>query len=145
MNDCFNDSYILIQQLMKIFIDLNKASVTFYNFLAFKKFRTTQMYHYGWICRDFCSTKMQSCHIIFVVERFLIRLSILCNFIVASVKLTKKTMTFYLFDVFYDCIQRTAIFFISNFTTNQFMYTNFHLVYATYCLLVEYRKEFLIT
>lgn len=59
MNDCFKDSYILIQQLMKIFIDLNKASVTFYNFLTFKKFRTSQMYHYGWICRDFCSTKMQ--------------------------------------------------------------------------------------
>lgn len=94
MNDCFNDSYILIQQLIKIFIDLNKASVTFYNFLAFKKFRTTQMYHYSWICRDFCSTKMQSCHIIFVVERFLIRLSILCNFIVASVKLTKKLWHF---------------------------------------------------
>lgn len=33
---------------------------------------------------------MQSCDIIFVAERFLIRLSILCNFIVASVKLTLK-------------------------------------------------------
>lgn len=94
MNDCFKDSHILIQQLMKIFIDLfiNKASVTFYNFLTFKKFRTTQMYHYGWICRDFCSTKMQICHIIFVVERFLIRLGILCNFIVVTVKLTKKKL-----------------------------------------------------
>lgn len=30
MNDCFKDSHILI-------IDLNKASVTFYNFLTFKK------------------------------------------------------------------------------------------------------------
>lgn len=82
---------------------------------------------------------MQSCDIIFVAERFLIRLSILCNFIVASVKLTlkylktfpvessdgtaprfieavshiivslKKTMTYYLFDVLYECIQRSAI------------------------------------
>lgn len=123
MNDCFKDSHILIQQLTKIFIDLNKASVTFYNFLTFKKFRTSQMYLYGWICPDFCSTKMQSCDIIFVVERFLIRLSILCNFIVASVKLTKKLWHFT-----YLTFSMTAFkeqrFFISNFTTNQFMYTN---------------------
>lgn len=49
-NDCFKDSHILKDLLLNIW----------------KKNWPSQMSFYGWVCPDFCNTKMQSCDNLFI-------------------------------------------------------------------------------